>query len=103
MNKFSNLRTYFHKQNKKYNISVSQSIGFVPKREHFCVLQFLGDTLEPIQSSSNMELEDAHTGTPEVVNENQEPPVQEINESFVNNHDVLDSVSHVVFSTIFER
>ena len=56
------MRTYFHKQNKKYNKSGSQSIGFVIKSEHFYGLQFLGDTLEPKQSSSNMELEGTHTG-----------------------------------------
>ena len=99
MNKFSNLRTYFHKQNKKFNKSGSQSFGFVPKWEHFYVLQFLGDSLEPTQSSSN--LEDSHARSPEIIDKEQEPPVQEFNESFMNNHDVLDSVSHAVFCAMF--
>ena len=97
MNKFSNLRTYFHKQNKKFNKSGSQSIG------HFYALQFLGDSLELTQSLSNLELEDSHARTPEIIDKNQEPPVQEFNDSFMNNHDVLDSVSHAVFCTMFEH
>ncbi|GFY50004.1 hypothetical protein TNIN_349371 [Trichonephila inaurata madagascariensis] len=60
--KFQNLSTYYRNEKKKLSSfrSGTGARDFVPKWEHFARLQFLDDTIEPLDSTSNlnyMELE----------------------------------------------
>ncbi|GFY64894.1 hypothetical protein TNIN_8021 [Trichonephila inaurata madagascariensis] len=55
--KFQNLRTYYRNEKKKLS-SFTSGTGardFAPKWEHFTRLQFLDDTIEPLDSTSNLD------------------------------------------------
>ncbi|GFY58367.1 MADF domain-containing protein [Trichonephila inaurata madagascariensis] len=55
--KFQNLRTYYRNE-KKILSSFTSGTGardFAPKWEHFTRLQFLDDTIEPLDSTSNLD------------------------------------------------
>ncbi|GFQ70005.1 hypothetical protein TNCT_485811 [Trichonephila clavata] len=55
--KFQNLRTYYRKEKKKLTSFKSGTgvVDFVPKWEHFTRLQFLEDTINPVDSTSNLD------------------------------------------------
>ncbi|GFY64493.1 uncharacterized protein TNIN_31241 [Trichonephila inaurata madagascariensis] len=55
--KFQNLRTYYRNEKKKLSsfTSVTGARDFAPKWEHFTRLQFLDDTIEPLDSTSNLD------------------------------------------------
>ncbi|GFY73562.1 hypothetical protein TNIN_21651 [Trichonephila inaurata madagascariensis] len=50
-----NLRTYYRNEKKKLSSSRSGARDFVPKWEHFSRLQFLYDTIKPLDSTSNLD------------------------------------------------
>ncbi|GFT13160.1 hypothetical protein TNCV_4295471 [Trichonephila clavipes] len=55
--KFQNLHTYYRNEKKKLS-SFRSGTGaryFVPKWEHFARLQFLDDTIKPLDSTSNLD------------------------------------------------
>ncbi|GFT20740.1 MADF domain-containing protein [Trichonephila clavipes] len=55
--KFKNLRTYYRNEKQKlsYFRSGTGAIDLVPKWEHFARLQFLDDTIQPLDSISNLD------------------------------------------------
>ncbi|GFY46935.1 hypothetical protein TNIN_52851 [Trichonephila inaurata madagascariensis] len=55
--KFQNLRTYYRKEKKKLSTfrSGTGAEDFVPKWEPFARLQFLDDTINPVESTSNLD------------------------------------------------
>ncbi|GFS31274.1 uncharacterized protein TNIN_134801 [Trichonephila inaurata madagascariensis] len=55
--KCQNLRTYYRNKKKKLSSFTSETgpRDFVPKWEHFTRLQFLDDTIEPLDSTSNLD------------------------------------------------
>ncbi len=56
INKFSNLRTYYRKQQKLFKgSSGSAGLGLQPRWEHFVRLQFLDDSLETTPSISTLD------------------------------------------------
>ncbi|GFS56156.1 hypothetical protein TNCV_1650701 [Trichonephila clavipes] len=55
--KFKNLRTYYRNEKQKLSSfrSGTGAIDLVPKWEHFARLQFLDDTIQPLDSISNLD------------------------------------------------